>query len=219
LTGNFSALANWTWSHCISDPETTEITGPTYTDPTNRRADRSNCSSDRRHLVNVSLVANSPKLTNNVLNHVAGGWQLSAIYRWQTGNYSTITTGADNALTGIGGQRAVQIMDNVFDPNPTVDHYLNRAAFSTPLSGTLSSMRPLTVVNPGSVQLDMALSRSFTLREVQKLQLRWEVFNVPNHMNAPAPGTSLASSSTFGKMQGPSATGPRIMQLALKYVF
>jgi Carboxypeptidase regulatory-like domain/TonB dependent receptor-like, beta-barrel len=219
LTGNFSALANWTWSHCISDPETTEITGPTYTDPTNRRADRSNCSSDRRHLVNVSLVANSPKLTNNVLNHVAGGWQLSAIYRWQTGNFSTITTGADNALTGIGGQRAVQILDNVFDPNPTVDHYLNRAAFSTPLSGTLSPTRPLTVVNPGSVQLDMALSRSFTLREAQKLQLRWEVFNVPNHMNAPAPGTSLASSSTFGKMQGPSATGPRIMQLALKYVF
>jgi hypothetical protein len=125
----------------------------------------------------------------------------------------------DNALTGIGGQRALQIMDNVFDPNPTVDHYLNRVAFSTPLSGTLSPMRPLTVVNPGSVQLDMALSRSFTLREVQKLQLRWEVFKVPNHMNAPAPGTSLASSSTFGKMQGPSATGPRIMQLALKYVF
>jgi hypothetical protein len=29
LAGNFSVLANHTWSHCISDPATTEITGPT----------------------------------------------------------------------------------------------------------------------------------------------------------------------------------------------
>ena len=219
LTGNFNALANWTWSHCISDAETTEITGPTYVDPTNRRADRSNCSSDRRHLVNISLVSNSPKLANPMMNHVAGGWELSAIYRWQTGNYSTIITGADSAFTGIGNQRAVQLSANVFDPNPTVDHYLNRAAFTVPTPGTLSAMRPLSVVNPGSVQLDMALSRNFAVREAQKFQFRWEVFNVPNHMNAPAPGVSLASSSTFGKMQGPSATGPRIMQFALKYVF
>jgi hypothetical protein len=219
LAGNFSALANWTWSHCISDPETTEITGPTYVDPTNRSLDRSNCSSDRRHLVNISLVANSPKLANQMINRITGGWQLSTIYRWQRGNYSTITTGADNALSGIGGQRAVQLSANVFDPNPTVDHYLSRAAFTVPSTGALSAMRPLSVLNPGSVQLDMALSRNFAVRENQKVQFRWEVFNVPNHMNAPAPGTSLANSSTFGKMQGPSATGPRIMQFALKYVF
>jgi hypothetical protein len=219
LASNFSALANWTWSHCISDPETTEITGPTYVDPTNRSADRSNCSSDRRHLVNLSLVANSPRLANRTWNILASGWQLSAIYRWSSGNYGTIVTGVDNALSGIGGQRPLQLLDNVYDANPTVDHYLNRSAFGTPAAGTLSPMRPLSVLNPGQIQMDMGLARTFDIREAQKIQFRWEVFNVPNHMSPPAPGLSLASSSTFGRMQGPSVSGPRIMQLALKYLF
>src|SRR6185436_6182100 len=64
LSNNFSVLANWTFSHCISDPATTEITGPTYVNPANRGLDRSNCDSDRRHVVNISFVARAPKFAN-----------------------------------------------------------------------------------------------------------------------------------------------------------
>jgi hypothetical protein len=216
---HFSALANWTWSHCISDPETTEITGPTYVDPNNRALDRSNCSSDRRQLINISLVAESPNFDNKALEWIAGNWQLSPIIRYSSGNFSTISTGADNALTGITPQGPVQLLADVFLPDKGPSGYLNRAAFGIPAAGTLSTMRPLNILNPGQFIWDMALSRSFSIRERQKIQFRWEVFNVPNHANLPAPGTSLANSSTFGKMTGPSGTGPRIMQLALKYVF
>ena len=38
----------------MSDPATTEITGPTITDPTNPDLDYWYCDSDRRHVVNVS---------------------------------------------------------------------------------------------------------------------------------------------------------------------
>ena len=219
LSGNFSALANWTWSHCLSDPETTELTGPTYTDPKNRGADRSNCSSDRRHLINLSLVANSPKFSDTRVNRFAGGWQLSAIYRWSAGNYATIVTGSDNALTGVAGQRAVQVLADPYAADATVDRYLNPAAFALPVAGTLSATHPLIVRNLGTTQVDTALSRSFNVHEAQKIQFRWEIFNVPNHKNAPAPGVSLANASTFGKILGPSTTGPRIMQLGLKYIF
>jgi hypothetical protein len=219
LSSGVTALANWTWSHCVSDPETLEITGPTYVDPTNRHRDRANCGSDRRHVINLSLVTNVPAFSKRTAKNLLGGWQFSPIFRWQTGNYSTVVTGVDNAFTGVGRQRAVQVLENIYDPNPTVDHYLNLKAFTTPAPGTLSPMRPFTVLNPGSVQFDAALSRSFAINEARKVQFRWEVFNVPNHMNAPAPGVSLANSSTFGKMTGPSATGPRIMQFALKYIF
>ena len=44
LANHFSMLANWTYSHCIADPSTTELTGPSYVNPNNRSADRSNCS-------------------------------------------------------------------------------------------------------------------------------------------------------------------------------
>jgi len=216
---HFSALANWTWSHCISDAETTEITGPTYVDPNNRRLDRSNCSSDRRQLTNISLVAESPRFDNRTLDWIAGNWQLSPIIRYSTGNFATVQTGADNALTGITPQRPVQLLADVFLPDKGPNGYLNRAAFGTPAPGTLSTMRPLNILNPGQFIWDMALSRSFSIHERQRIQFRWEIFNVPNHANMPAPGTNLASSSTFGKMTGPSVTGPRIMQLALKYVF
>src|SRR5205823_684800 len=136
--------------------------------------------------------------------------------RAQTGGYATITTGADNAFSGIGGQRAMQLLANVFDANPTVDHYLNRAAFGTPSPGTISTMRPLNVQNPGIFTLDMSLSRTFKIREGKTIQVRGEAFNLPNHLNPNAPTTGL-NSTNFGRIT--SAADPRLMQFALKYLF
>src|SRR5207245_1429994 len=50
LRGGFSVLSNYTLSKCMSDPATTELTGPTITDPTNPDLDYSYCDSDRRHV-------------------------------------------------------------------------------------------------------------------------------------------------------------------------
>ncbi|PWU05072.1 MAG: TonB-dependent receptor [Terriglobia bacterium] len=216
LSRNFSVLSNWTWSHCISDAETTELTGPSYVDPANRALDRSNCSSDRRHIVNFSVVARTPRFSNHAAQLLAGGWQLSNILRWQTGNFATVTTGVDNALTGIGNQRPLQVLPDVLWPNATVDHYLNRNAFASPSTGTLSTMAPLLIPNPGTLQIDMSLQRVFRIREGQTLQFRGEVFNLPNHLNPNAPTLGL-NSTTFGTIT--TAGDPRIMQFALKYLF
>lgn len=215
LANNFSVLANYTWSHCISDPATTEITGPTYVNPNNRRADRANCDSDRRHVMNISFVARTPKFNNRALNLLASGWQLSGIVRRQSGNYASVTTGADNALTGVGGQRAAQVLADAYGDR-TVNNYLNRAAFTTPTTGTYSALSPFSIQNPGSLQIDTGLSRTFTITESQNIQFRWETFNLPNRLNANAPVTAL-NNANFGRIL--TAQDPRIMQFALKYVF
>jgi hypothetical protein len=62
----------------------------------------------------------------------------------------------------------------------------------------------------------MGLTRRFQIREGQSVEFRAEAFNLPNHVNPNNPSTVL-SSQTFGKST--SALDPRIMQLALKYVF
>ena len=62
----------------------------------------------------------------------------------------------------------------------------------------------------------MGLTRTFQVRENQSIEFRAEAFNLPNHLNPGNPKTTL-NNQNFGKIQ--SADDPRIMQLALKYVF
>jgi hypothetical protein len=216
LKNNLSVLSNWTISKCMSDPATTEITGPTIVNPANPDLDYSYCASDRRHVVNLSLVARTPEFASHWMRAVFSDWQLSPIIRYQTGNRSSVTTGVDNALTGLGGQRAVQVQDDPYVTNADPTLYLTRAAFTSPTSGTYSTLAPFTIVNPPNLQNDFALTRTFKLTGAQNIQLRWEVFNVLNHVNFNAPVTSL-NSGTFGTIQ--TAGDPRIMQFALKFTY
>ncbi len=218
LTGFFSVLANWTWSHCLSDGITTELAGPSRVQPNDRNAEYGSCgTSDRRHVINLSSVISVPKITGNPwLSRLAGGWQLSVLARPQTGAFASVTTGTDVALSGIGNQRPHQIAASPYDPNPTVDHYLVKSAFQVADTGTYGSLGVNTIKSPGSFQLDTSLSRTFRLTESQKLDFRAEAFNVPNRMNANAPVTAL-NNANFGKIQ--TATDPRIMQFAVKWTF
>jgi hypothetical protein len=215
LKNNLSVLTNWTLSRCMSDPATTEITGPTIVDPNNPDLDYSYCSSDRRHVLNLSLVYRTPDFTSTAMRVAFSGWQFSPLVRWQSGNRSTVTTGVDNALTGMGGQRAVQTLDDPYGDG-TPGNYLNRAAFTTPATGTYSDLKPFTIVNPSRLQNDLAVTRSFRTPGGQSLQFRWEIFNVINHVNYNAPVTAL-NSANFGRILG--AGDPRIMQFALKVDF
>jgi hypothetical protein len=198
----------------MSDPATTEITGPTIVDPNNPDLDYSYCSSDRRHVLNFSIVARTPQLESRTMNAFFGEWQLSPLVRWQSGNRSSVTTGVDNALTGMGGQRAVQILDDPYGDG-SVNNYLNRAAFTSPATGTYSTLVPFSIVNPSRFQNDLGLMKTFRAGTTN-LQFRWEIFNLINYVNYNPPTTAL-NSANFGRILG--AGDPRIMQLALKVDF
>ena len=114
MANNLSVLSNWTISRCMSDPATSEITGPTIVDPNNPDLDYGYCSSDRRHVVNLSAVVRTPDFEGGLTKALFSDWMISPIVRWQSGNRSSVTTGIDNALTGMGGQRAVQILDDPY---------------------------------------------------------------------------------------------------------
>jgi hypothetical protein len=198
----------------MSDPATTEITGPTIVDPSNPDLDYAYCASDRRHVVNVSLVARTPEFSNPALRAAFGDWQLSPLVRWQSGDRSSVTTGIDNALTGMGGQRAVQVLDDPYGDR-SFNNYLNRAAFTSPTNGTYSTLKPFTIINPSRLQNDIAITRSFRLG-TRTAQFRWEIFNVLNHTNFNPPVTAL-NNANFGRIL--TAGDPRIMQLAVKFEF
>ena len=108
LSSGLSILANYTWSHCISDVFDTQ-TGAAGASaaaiPGNRLAYHGNCgTSDQRHLFNLSLVAATPKFSNRALRMVATGWQISTILRLQSAREFTVTSGLDVALSTQPGQ-------------------------------------------------------------------------------------------------------------------
>ncbi len=212
---------NYTWSHCIGpDTSFSHNSGGGYLDPDNRLFDKGNCNSDRRHVLNMTATAETPQFANNTLRMVATGWRLSGIYRRSTGQYLTINTGLDRALTGEAGvQRATQILENPYGDRDSLN-FLNPRAFAQPALGTYGNMSPNNIEGPGTWQFDLALSRTFQVREDQRLEFRAEAFNVTNSRRIATPIPDrfrTLNNNTFGQID--FAADARIMQFVLKYVF
>jgi hypothetical protein len=208
---------NYTYSHCIDDGWTDSIQGNGGRLPERRAANRGNCELDRRHNFNASTVYETPQISNRALRILGSGWQVSGIIRVLSGPYLTVVAGLDNALTGTNtDQRPDQVLPSPYAANKGIDQWLNPAAFAQPAIGTYGTMGRANVVGPGSIRIDMGLTRKFQVREGQTLEFRAEAFNLPNHVNPGIPVTTLTD-QLFGRIL--SANDPRVMQMALKYVF
>ena len=129
----------------------------------------------------------------------------------------TITSGIDTSLTNaLGGDRASQVLGNPYPATKTIDQWMNRAAFAQPADGQFGNMAVNNIIGPGSIRIDMGLTRTFRVREKQSVELRAEAFNVPNHVNPTNP-TTVLNNPLFGKIT--TVLDPRILQFALKYAF
>jgi hypothetical protein len=215
-------IANYTWSHCITDPsgETVAIGTASNTGWLDRRLERGNCataSTDRRQVLNFSAVAASPQFSNATLRAVGSGWRLSPIVRVMSGSYLNMITSTDRALDGTPSQKVNQVLANPYG-NKTVGNYLNPAAFVLAPVGQEGTIGRNSILGPGTWQFDMALSRTFRVREQQTVEFRAEAFNVTNSFRMDVTKvTSTLNSGNFGQVTG--ALDPRIMQFALKYLF
>jgi hypothetical protein len=219
---------NYTWSHCIGNAYIgtgTPNPGTNYSHMDNRGLDRGNCFSDRRNLVNLTIVAQSPRFENKNLRMIGTGWSLSTIYRFSSGAPLNVTSGLDQARNGTTTQRPQQVLVDTAAPNQgqacpnqvNCVSWLNASALAQPAVGTLGNLGLYTILGPRYWQLDMALSRQFKIVEGQRLEVRGEAFNITNSVRFNNPGVALNNAATFGLITG--AQDPRIMQMALKYVF
>jgi carboxypeptidase family protein len=221
--------ANYTWSHCIGDAVDLTAQGPdageTFTSPGNRTFDRGDCNGDRRQIFNLTSVAQTPQFANPTLRKVASSWTLSGIYRRSSGSPLNILAGTDRALNGVQGfiqgqqyQRGSQISAKAYGDQSggPMTNWLDRTAFDIPALGTLGNFRRNSVIGPPSWSFDVALSRSFSFRESQRMEFRAEAFNLTNSFRPLNPANTLTS-GTFGQIR--TAGDPRILQFALKYVF
>jgi hypothetical protein len=227
---NFTLQSNYTWSHCIAStyadltsggPDATE----TYSNPNNRNADRGPCYADRRHILNFTGVARTPRFSGRTLGILANNWSLSGIYKIQSGQPLDVFMFADRALTGITVQRPNQVLANVYGPADPGSQYLNPLAFSRPALGATGNVGYNSVLGPKFWSFDVSLSRTFAIHESQKIEIRAEAYNLTNSFrptlvlngNGGSVQGQTIDSNTFGQIR--SSLDPRIMQFALKYVF
>ena len=136
-----------------------------------------------------------------------------------SGAFMTATTGIDRQLSGAGGgtQRADRLLSNPLCDNPNPGCWFNPAAFTQPALGSLGNAGRATLPGPGFWEIDAALSRIFRLQENVSVETRVEAFNLTNSYRAGIPVTAINNTQNFGKIL--TAQDPRIMQLALKFVF
>ena len=199
---------------------------------------------DRRHNFNVNWVYEFPKATSNrALGYALNNWQISGIYRYQTGapyNIGFNIPGLSGyGVTGTqqneGGRIAVLGYPGT---GASSDPYrqFDVTKFTTPGLGSqgLESGRNFLYRSPINA-LDATLQKDFSFVEKVRLTLRLDAFNALNHtqfdgynttlnvrsLTDPTP-TNLAS-DTPGNRAGfgavTSVRPPRVMQISLRVQF
>jgi len=207
-------------------------------DQTNPRQARGLGDFDRAHRGVLSLVYSvpQPSLPSALLRHAASGWLLSSVAVIETGRPITVTDSGAGLIYGnlSGFSRAQCTGLNPATRGSTFDRlngYLNQAAFTAPpavggdpLSSGFGSCGVGILRGPIQRSLDLAVARSFPIKDCGDLQFRTEFFNLTNTANFGNPNSNRNSGSSglpgpgFGFITS-TTTNPRIIQLALKYSY
>ena len=90
------------------------------------------------------------------------GGNIAPILVVRSGSRFTPVTGVDNSMTGIGLDRP-NIVGDPYVRNTSTLLWLNPAAFAPNLIGTFGNAGVYSLVGPGYFNVDVAVSRSFTL--------------------------------------------------------
>jgi hypothetical protein len=161
-------------------------------------------------------------LQSRWIDSILGGWQLNAVYTYQTGapinwNNGSTTSPGDYVYFGAPlvlnnrmadpGSKAFNV--EAFDTASTDAFQYHIRTFPT----MISSLRM-----DGINQFDPSLLKRISFTEKAYLQLRFEAFNALNHPVFPTPNTT-ASGSSFGTISGAQANRARSIQLGARFVF
>jgi hypothetical protein len=172
-----------------------------------------------------SLAANTPYW----LNEVIGGWEISGLPSWHTGNpyfagaNAFVAGYANNApaiLTGpmaplqthINGGAGARVFA-YRNPTTALSEFTGPVGFQI---GTRNNLR-----GPGWVNIDLGLGKTFPVYgDKVNLKFRADAFNATNHPSFNNPSTDIteASGTPFGNI-GSTASTARVLQGALRLEF
>ncbi len=235
-----SFLASYTLSKSIDDVSSFNITGSASQpvagendlaqNPFDIAAERGRSMFDARHRLVLSYQWSLPlwRQPHNWYEHVLGDWQLNGITTFMSGTPFTVFDSSDNSLQG-GAPEITGFSANrpnlIGNPNSgprTAQEWFNVSAFQQLAPDPLGRFQVFgdegrnVVQGPGYMNWDFSAFKNIRVAESREFQFRAEFFNLFNHTNFRLPDSDI-SSPTFGQIH--TDLGPRVIQLALKFLF
>ena len=204
---------NYTYSHSLDDASGLQTAGgyagaAFIVNPIRQRSWYGNSDFDIRHLINASAVWQMPfgrgralmNTSNRAVDAILGGWQLSGIYRWNTG--LPVSSPFDDArwATNWNVQANVTPLGPIHTCPTRIGTPTSSGGTGAPklFGGSGCDIRaiyqgfrnaypgetgPRNYLRlPGYMNADVGLAKTWNMpwSEKHQLQLRWDVFNVAN---------------------------------------
>ena len=232
LAHGLSYSAAYTRSRLLDDAssvfDASILTGPVANYPVadsfNRTLERDYSTGDIPHVFVSSVLWDLPAGTGRarqlrgVLGAIANDWTVATLVTLQSGVPVAVTQTTNfNLFAGFGVQRPNSIGDPTLPADQrTPSEWFNTAAFAVAPQFTLGSASRNPVRGPSYRNVDLALMRRVPVRAGTWFELRAEVFNLLNTPNFGTPNTVLGAAN-FGTIT--TAFDPRVVQLALKFIF
>ncbi|HYI93951.1 MAG TPA: carboxypeptidase-like regulatory domain-containing protein [Bryobacteraceae bacterium] len=210
---------SWVWARDIGDLER----GQTLENPFDRQREVSVAPDIPTHRFTTNLIYELPfgkgrpflSSANRAVNAFVGGWDISAIYSYYSGQFLTpLWTGPDPTGTAFVTNASRPLVtirpDHVRDANlPADERSINRwfdpDAFAAPQPGSFGSAAKGVIKGPDVNVWHVGFFKSFYFSE--KVRLRWELtatnfFNHPNYNN---PATNISQAGAVGVITGVGA--------------
>jgi len=224
FSDNLSVNFNYTYSSVrdIVDNDSDAITNPL-----NIRQNWAPAGYNQPNVVQVDFVYMLPKFgSNNLFNRVVtNGWEVSGMFRAQSGMPVSITSNGNLDGVNLGSQYPNLVGDPYANQN--AGQWLNQAAFQRPADGQYGTLGRNAVHLPNIWNVDASLMKNFNITESVKATLRCEAFNLFNHTQIWGINTSFSgdnplsgnSSSNKAFGQPNSFRDARTLQLAARFSF
>jgi hypothetical protein len=232
-------LAAYTWSKSLDDASSFE----NILNPLDFNASRalSLFNATQRFVLSYYWELPVPKYSG-ALGKLIDGWGTSGIISFQSGFPIRITSSSDTELENsddfeFPGEPSVVAPFRTQNPrnsgcalgtgptagsgappcSPIPNQYFDPNSFALSPLGTIGDSPRSICCGPGINDFDLALLKSTAISESKQLQFRAEFFNAFNHANFLVPDGNITDGPTFGEVL--SARDPRLVQLALKFIF
>jgi hypothetical protein len=181
--------SNYAWGKSIDTSSLVSAQGSENDlpqDPDSLAAEKGLSNYDLRNYSSNSITTNLPDLGGP--RWLGTGWALNGVATLASGAPFSALISFDNARAKIGTGPSQERPDLVpgRSSNPILGgavQYFDPTAFSLPTAGYFGNLGRNTMIGPGLISIDGAVNKTLAFGERAKLQLRGEVFNIPNRPN------------------------------------